>query len=185
MNNLYDPGFMKPVRVIVPLGEARGDEVAALMGRAFQHDPLALYCTRRRVQRGGRGPLRLRPGARDWNLDVIAVEPTRQGRGVEGRLLRAVHARADADGTPVVLLTSQPKNLDLYEHFGCAVVWQGAASTRGPRWWGLRCGPGGSEDRWVHDAEQRSCELWLGSGLVDLGLTPALWRSAPPTGAGW
>ncbi len=28
---------------VVPLGEDRGDEVAALMGRAFQDDPLFVY----------------------------------------------------------------------------------------------------------------------------------------------
>lgn len=76
-----------------------------------------------------------------WYLDVIAVDPSRQGRGIGSGLLRAVNARADADRAPVVLLTFQLRNLGLYERHGYAVVCQGMAPTGGPQWWGLRRNP--------------------------------------------
>jgi ribosomal protein S18 acetylase RimI-like enzyme len=68
--------------------------------------------------------------------------PAAQGRDIGDALLRAVGARADADGAPIVLLTYQPGNLGLYERHGYAVVCEGTASTDGPRWWGLRRNPG-------------------------------------------
>jgi ribosomal protein S18 acetylase RimI-like enzyme len=77
-----------------------------------------------------------------WYLDVIAVEPARQGRGIGGTLLRAVSARADADGTPVVLLNYQPTNLPLYQRNGYEVVCHGAAPGSGLPWWGMRRDPG-------------------------------------------
>jgi GNAT superfamily N-acetyltransferase len=77
-----------------------------------------------------------------WYLDVIAVTPPAQGRGIGGALLRAVHARADADGMPIVLLTYQPTNLQFYRRHGYAVVCEGAAPENGPQWWGLRRDPG-------------------------------------------
>jgi ribosomal protein S18 acetylase RimI-like enzyme len=202
----------------VPLGEDRGDEVAALMGRAFQNDPLFAHAcpdpserarwlpwlfrwsawkgflfgqvlgtagrldgvvamigpdggefSEEQLARFGYGQGREAVGSAVWDravavinaafepadaalhrtvpephwyLDVIAVDPAQQGRGIGGTLLRAVSARADADGTPVVLLTYQPTNLPLYQRHGYEVVCQGTASTSGLLWWGMRRDPG-------------------------------------------
>jgi GNAT superfamily N-acetyltransferase len=73
-----------------------------------------------------------------WYLDVIAVDPARQGTGLGGALLGAVHARADADGVPVVLLTYEPTNLPFYRRHGYAVVCEGTPPASGPPWWGMR-----------------------------------------------
>jgi GNAT superfamily N-acetyltransferase len=203
---------------VMPLGEERGDEAAALMGRAFQNDPLfARACpdpsertrwlpwlfrwsawkgflfgqvlgtagrlegvaamigpgggefSEEQLTRFGYGQGRETVGAAVWDravdvvnaafapadaalhravpephwyLDVIAVDPAQQGRGIGGTLLRAVSARADADGTPVVLLTYQPMSLPLYQRHGYQVVCEGTAPTSGLPWWGLRRNPG-------------------------------------------
>jgi len=200
------------------LGEERGDEVAALMGRAFQDDPLfALACpdpgdrarwlpwlfrwstwkgflfgqtlgteeplagvtaligpgggefTEADLARFCYGSGREVVGAEVWDravavvnaafepldaalhhavpephwyLDVIAVEPTLQGRGIGSRLLQAAGARADADGMPIVLLTYQPKSLPLYQRYGYDVVCEGAVAGSEVRGWGMRRDPG-------------------------------------------
>ena len=77
-----------------------------------------------------------------WYLDVIAVDPVTQGRGIAGTLLRAIHARADADGAPIVILTYQPTKLSCYRRHGYTVGCEGRAPQNGPRWWGLRREPG-------------------------------------------
>jgi ribosomal protein S18 acetylase RimI-like enzyme len=203
---------------VVPLAEDHGDDVAALMGRAFQHDPLFSHActdpseracwlpwlfrwsawkgflfgqtlgtagrldgvaamigpgggefTEEQLARFGyaQGRESVGPALWDrsvaavnaafepadaalhravpephWYLDVIAVDPARQGRGIGGKLLRAVSARADTDGIPVVLLTYQPTNLPLYQRHGYEVICQGAMPTSGLPWWGMRRGPG-------------------------------------------
>jgi GNAT superfamily N-acetyltransferase len=76
-----------------------------------------------------------------WYLDVIAVDPVAQGRGIGGALLDAVHARADTDRAPIVLLTYQPTNLPFYGRHGYAVICERTTSTGGPPWWGLRRNP--------------------------------------------
>jgi ribosomal protein S18 acetylase RimI-like enzyme len=202
---------------VVPLGEDRGDEVAALMGRALQDDPLFVHACPDPGDRGRWLPWMFRwsawkgflfgqtlgtagrlagvvatigPGGGEfteedlarfgyrrgreavgaevwdraiervnaafdpadvalhravsephWYLDVIAVDPAQQGRGIGGALLRAVHARAAADGAPTVLLTHQPTNLPIYDRHGYVVVCQ-RTTRSGPRWWGLRRNPG-------------------------------------------
>jgi GNAT superfamily N-acetyltransferase len=203
---------------VVPLGEDRGDEVAALMARAFQDDPLFVFCcpdpgkrarwlpwvcrwsawlgylfgqtlgtagrldgvaatvgpaggefTDEQIARfgyqGGRGAvgtavwdrsmaalnaalepahaaLRRAVPEPHWLLDVLAVEPVRQGLGIGSALLQAVGARADADGVPAALFTFQPKDLAFYRHHGYAVVREELAPASGPPWWGLRRDPG-------------------------------------------
>ncbi len=203
---------------VVPLGEDRADEAAALIARAFQDDPWAVHSCPDPGERarwlswvfrpnawqgclfgellGTAGRLdgvaaaigpdegaptdeqlarfgyergrevvgvetwdRIMAAAREayrpadavlrravpephWYLDVLAVEPARQGSGIGSHLLRAVHARVDDDGIPVVLLTYQPKSLALYRRHRYVVVCGEEAPASRPQWWGLRRNPG-------------------------------------------
>ena len=54
-------------------------------------------------------------------LDLLATDPSQQGKGHGGVLLRAINRVADAAGVPIYL-ESAPSNRSLYEHFGCLVV---------------------------------------------------------------
>lgn len=53
-----------------------------------------------------------------WYLPIIGVDPTARGRGVGSALLRHALARADADGLPAYLESSNPRNISLYERHG-------------------------------------------------------------------
>jgi GNAT superfamily N-acetyltransferase len=70
-----------------------------------------------------------------WYLDMIAVLPERQGQGIGHALLRAIHARADADGWPVALLTFQPRNRPLYVQQGYEAVASGTHRPSGLAYW--------------------------------------------------
>ena len=75
---------------------------------------------------------------------VIAVEPTRQGRGIGSRLFQAAAAGADAERMPVVLLTYQPKSLPLYQRRGYVVVCEEVVPGSEGHGWGMRRDPGTS-----------------------------------------
>jgi ribosomal protein S18 acetylase RimI-like enzyme len=62
-----------------------------------------------------------RPEEDHWFLDVLAVAPGRQGRGIGSALVRAGTAEADAAGAPAFLATSNARNVPLYERLGFAV----------------------------------------------------------------
>lgn len=53
-----------------------------------------------------------------WYLPIIAVDPAAHGRGVGSALLRHAMARADADGLPAYLESSNPRNVAFYERHG-------------------------------------------------------------------
>lgn len=201
----------EPAITIAPLTEARADEAAALLTRAFIDDPLfvgacpdrelrALWLplsfrwslwhgllfgealataermegvvsffgpsamTAEQIERAGFGMLYAADGnplsaaearldaifdpiheqitegvpARHWYLDVIAVDPSRQGSGVGGALIRAVNERADAEAIPVLLMTMQARTLPLYQRYGYAVTHHGVDPLSGLPWWGCR-----------------------------------------------
>ncbi len=73
-----------------------------------------------------------------WYLDMVAVEPSRQGTGIGSALLRAVHALADIDGWPTVLLTFRARNIPFYERHGYEVVATGTEPSADLDYWGLR-----------------------------------------------
>lgn len=52
------------------------------------------------------------------HLALLAVEPSRQGRGLGSALLRHHHATLDAAGTPAYLEASSPDSRDLYLRHG-------------------------------------------------------------------
>src|SRR5579884_1581184 len=53
-----------------------------------------------------------------WYLWVLGVDPSRQGQGIGGALLRAGIERADASHLPCYLETMNPDNVSLYQKFG-------------------------------------------------------------------
>jgi GNAT superfamily N-acetyltransferase len=76
-----------------------------------------------------------------WYLDMVAVDPARQGAGIGGALLRAVHARADAAGWPTALRTFRPRNRPFYQWHGYEAVATGSEPTAGLDFWGFRRAP--------------------------------------------
>ena len=82
-----------------------------------------------------------------WYFDALAVDPLHQRRGLGSALVNAVHALADADDAPVVLLTFQPRNVPFFERHGYEAVVSGTDSASGLSWWGMRRSPRGSERR--------------------------------------
>lgn len=70
-----------------------------------------------------------------WYLFLLAVDPSRQGRGLAAEVLRPVLDRADAEGLPVYLDTHNPANPAFYARHG----FDEAATdvVDGLRFWGL------------------------------------------------
>jgi GNAT superfamily N-acetyltransferase len=58
-------------------------------------------------------------------LQLLGVDPDRQGEGYSGRLLRPVFHRLDEEGLPCYLETQAEKNVAIYRHFGFKVVEEG------------------------------------------------------------
>jgi ribosomal protein S18 acetylase RimI-like enzyme len=65
--------------------------------------------------------LRIVPGEHIY-LQVIAVKPEHQERGMGGRMLRHVLERADSDSIPCYLETFGQDHVDLYTHLGFKVA---------------------------------------------------------------
>lgn len=76
-----------------------------------------------------------------WYLDMVGVDPARQGAGVGGTLLRAIHERADSDGWPTALFTVQPRNVPFYERHGYELVAEGTEPIAGLSYWCFRRAP--------------------------------------------
>lgn len=77
-----------------------------------------------------------------WYLGVLAISPGWQGRGWGSRLMAPILARADGEGLPVTLETSQPRNLPLYQRHGFTIVRElGPTETGGPLVWTMRRAP--------------------------------------------
>ena len=54
------------------------------------------------------------PKTEHWYLAVLGVDPGFQGKGLGGRLLEPVLARADREGLPAYLETDRERNLAFY-----------------------------------------------------------------------
>lgn len=61
---------------------------------------------------------RTHPRELHWYLYAIGVDPSWQGRGVAGMLLRSRLRRCDQGGDPAYLEASKPAGVPLYQHFG-------------------------------------------------------------------
>ncbi len=75
-----------------------------------------------------------------WYLMFLGVEPSLQGRGLGAVLIRPGLLRADADGVPCYLDSTNVRNLTFYERHGFLVVAEGVIPG-GPRFWGMRRDP--------------------------------------------
>ena len=65
-----------------------------------------------------------------WYVAVMAVDPTAQGRGYGGQLMRAVSRMAAADGVRCYLEASGTRNKAFYEHLGYKTVDQRRLSVK-------------------------------------------------------
>jgi GNAT superfamily N-acetyltransferase len=74
----------------------------------------------------------LHPTAAHWYLPWLAVDPSRQGAGLGGRLLARSLARVDADHLPAYLETPNPRTVPLYARHGFGVVGTAQAGTCPP-----------------------------------------------------
>ena len=74
----------------------------------------------------------------DWEIELIGVDPDVQGAGVGGRLVDAIHRRADAAGNGVRLFTLSEANVGFYTRHGYAVVAEGREPLSGLDFWVLR-----------------------------------------------
>ena len=77
-----------------------------------------------------------------WLLLFLGVEPSRQGKGLGGVLMEPVLARADAEGVPCYLESSNERNLTFYERYGFEVAAQGQIPKGGPPMWFMLREPG-------------------------------------------
>jgi GNAT superfamily N-acetyltransferase len=73
-----------------------------------------------------------------WYLDAVGVEPSRQGRGVGGALIRHGLDAAREAGVDAFLETGVARNVPYYERLGFRVVEHGRPEPDGPHIWFMR-----------------------------------------------
>jgi len=103
----------------------------------------SLLALRGAVVRGARffaALARHHPREPHWYLPVLGTAPEHQGRGVGSALLRALLARADAEGVIAYLESSKERNLPFYRGHGFEVV-EELRVPGGPPVWPMRRTP--------------------------------------------
>ena len=75
-----------------------------------------------------------------WYVMVLGVAPAFQGQGYARSLMQPLFDRADLEGLPCYLETTQPKNVGLYERFGFRVLVDEIEPESGLRVWTFRRG---------------------------------------------
>jgi len=78
-----------------------------------------------------------------WYLLFLGVDPPHQGQGVGGALVQPVLARADAEGLPCYLESTNGRNLPFYKRQGFEVVVEDDLPRGGPRFWAMKREPAG------------------------------------------
>lgn len=81
------------------------------------------------------------PDEPSWFLDLVAVDPSVQGRGLGTRLVEHGLALARSTSLPAFLETGQERNVRLYERLGFRVVAQESAPDGGPTIWFMSTAP--------------------------------------------
>lgn len=79
----------------------------------------------------------MHPSGPHWYLQVLGVEPGRQGEGLSRTLLDPVLDRCDREELPCWLETATPDNLSLYRRFGFEVRDEIRLPGGGPPLWGM------------------------------------------------
>ena len=79
----------------------------------------------------------LRPREPVWFLNVVGVEPTRQGQGLGRAVITPGLQAADADDAPAFLETQDPANVAFYEHLGFDVIAELHLPGNGPVHWAM------------------------------------------------
>lgn len=72
-----------------------------------------------------------------WELDLLAVDPPKQGQGVGGRLLHHLNRQADQAGAQLGLITVNPRNPPFYERHGFTVLAEAIDQPSGVHWWSM------------------------------------------------
>lgn len=78
------------------------------------------------------------PAERHWLLDMLAVDPDVQGRGIGTAMLRFAMERAAADRLPLFLETGVARNVAFYERHGFTEMRSADAPDGGPHVWFMR-----------------------------------------------
>jgi ribosomal protein S18 acetylase RimI-like enzyme len=73
-----------------------------------------------------------------WYLSLLGVDPAQQGHGIGAALIEGGIARADDDGLPAYLETSNPKNLAWYRRFGFEIEQELRVGANRPAIWTMR-----------------------------------------------
>ncbi len=94
-----------------------------------------------------------------WYLPTLGVEPTRQGTGVGGALLRQGCARADEERLPCYLDTAQPRNVPFYERHGFKILAHGLEPVSKVPYWTFRRDPASAHST-ADCATARSAWTW-------------------------
>ncbi len=69
-----------------------------------------------------------------WELAVIGVEPSQQGKGIGATLIQPILDRADVDKMPCYLISGNKRNLSFYKRHGFEIATQGQTPA-GPQIW--------------------------------------------------
>ena len=93
-------------------GAADAGERAEAVAEVFDADELA------RLAVFGAAMHEAHPSEAHWYLNVVATLPTERSRGLGAAVLAPIIARADADGLPCYLESTNPRNHSLYHRHG-------------------------------------------------------------------
>ncbi len=81
-------------------------------------------------------------GARGaWALNLLAVDPARQGRGYGAAMMRALTSELDRQNARCYLETEKPANLPFYERFGFFVTGESEKADGVPSQYGMLRNP--------------------------------------------
>ena len=72
-----------------------------------------------------------------WSLFFIGIEPLQQGQGLGGILIQPILDRADAEGVPCYLISTNKRNLTFYKKHGFEVAVRGQVPNEGPQIWAM------------------------------------------------
>jgi len=70
-----------------------------------------------------------------WYLNILGVEPSRQGMGIGSQLIQPVLTRADASGLDCYLETMKTRNVVFYKQHGFEIAAEGNVPDNGPYYW--------------------------------------------------